>query len=222
METYARNKAYWENVFDRKTARKIGLSDVDKHPEAFAEGLRWLCRDSESLLDFGCGNGVILMQCALLGTRNHIGIDLSENAVSLARQYAALHPAARFDFLTGDVTRLKEIADQSMDGIIASNIIDNLTPEDAQCAITEIHRILKKHRKLLLKVNDYLTEEQIRAWNIKPIRGNFLDDGLFLWNLTTGEWQELLSPYFLEVEQINVHYPQHEMYNRLFLLENKG
>ena len=221
METYSRNKAFWDNVFEQGTAKKIGISELEKNPQDIVDGLRWVCKDAESIIDFGCGNGTMLMQCACLGTKKHIGIDISQNGINLAKEFAAHSPAVEFDFECGDIKQLEQIPGGSMDAAIASNIIDNLTPEDAKSAIEQLHRILKSGGKLFFKVNPFLSPQQIQEYEIKPIRGNFLDDGLYLWNLTTEEWKELLLPYFELLRQVDVYFPKHEQYNRLFLLVNK-
>ncbi|WP_200773616.1 hypothetical protein [Tepidimicrobium xylanilyticum] len=64
--------------------------------------------------------------------------------------------------------------------VVLSNIIDNLIPSDAVKALKEIKRILKVNSKVLLKLNPFLTDNQINEWNIKAIEDNLLDDGLFL------------------------------------------
>lgn len=100
-------------------------------------------------------------------------------------------------------------------------IIDNLIPADAIKVLQELKRILKPQGKILIKVNPLLTEDQIKEWNIKVIEGNFLDDGLFLWNQTTEEWQSLFENYFNIQSYKDIYYPEHDQYNRLFLMYNK-
>lgn len=218
---YNRNKDFWNKVFEKESPQKVGLQELEKHPLEIQAGLRWLCSDANSIIDFGCGNGSLLMQCASLGTQRHMGIDISETGIDLAKQFAKLSSSGTFDFRCGDVTELKNVPAKSVDSAIASNIIDNLTPEDARLAIKQLHRILKQGGKLFFKINTHLSKEQIREWDIKPIRGNFLDDGLYLWNLTTERWKELLLPYYDLDKYAEVYYSKHDQYNRLFLLLNK-
>jgi ubiquinone/menaquinone biosynthesis C-methylase UbiE len=99
-------------------------------------------------------------------------------------------------FTTGGVEKLEATVDQAFDGIILSNIIDNLLPQDTIIVLTETRRILKPGGKVLVKLNPYLTDNQIMGWNIKIIEKNFLDDRLYLWNQSTEEWTELLEKYF--------------------------
>ncbi|MGI6150547.1 MAG: hypothetical protein ACOYIR_01140 [Christensenellales bacterium] len=83
-----------------------------------------------------------------------------------------------------------------------------------------VKRILKTGGKVLIKLNPFLTDHEIKEWNIKIIENNFLDDGLYLWNQMTGEWTDLLKKYFSILEYKEIHYPEYDQYNRLFLLCN--
>ena len=78
-----------------------------------------------------------------------------------------------------------------MDSAILSNIIDNLYPDDAISVLEEIKRILKKNGKLLVKLNPFISDEQIEEYGIKKISGNLLDDGMILWNNTNEEWEDI-------------------------------
>ena len=115
---------------------------------------------------------------------------------------------------------LETIADGTFDGVILSNIIDNLFPQDTIKVLTEVKRILKIGGKVLIKLNPFLTDAQIKEWNIKIIEMNFLDDGLYLWNQTTEEWTSLLENYFRILEYKEIYYPEYDQYNRLFLACN--
>ena len=48
--------------------------------------------------------------------------------------------------------------------------------------------MLKKGGKLLVKLNPYITDEQIEEYGIKKIGDNLLDDGMILWNNTNEMW----------------------------------
>lgn len=133
-------------------------------------------------------NGTLLFKCALRGTENHRGIDISKEAILVAKEIQIEGKTGNFDFTVGEVEALSTISDSSFDAIILSNVIDNLIPSDAIKVLSESKRILRKQGKILIKLNPYITEEQILEWDIKIIEDNFLDDGLFLWNQTSEEW----------------------------------
>lgn len=189
--------------------------------EQLTMGIDWLCDGSYSILDFGCGTGSMLFSCALRGVKILKGIDLSDEAIKLCNNRAKLMEFGNYKFIHGSVSKLEEINSNSIDGVILSNTIDNITPSDAVELLKQVKRILKASGKVFVKLNPYITEKQIEEWNIKVIEGNLLDDGLMLWNQTTDEWRILLSKYFTECEYIDVYYPEHEQYNRMFLMVNQ-
>lgn len=164
---YAKCIGFWNKVFAREVpvfpkAAKTGIEEFDA-------GIAWLADGSESVVDFGCGNGTLLFICRNLGTKAHIGIDLSEQAIKSAVERSRAVQNENFSFINGGTEQLKRIADNSVDAAILSNILDNLYPDDAVSALDEIHRLLKSGGKLLVKLNPFLSEKQIKEWNIKTI-----------------------------------------------------
>lgn len=216
---YAKCIGFWNEVFAREVpvfpkAAKTGIEEFDA-------GIAWLADGSESVVDFGCGNGTLLFICRNLGTKTHIGIDLSEQAIKSAVERSRAVQNENFSFINGGTEQLKRIADNSVDAAILSNILDNLYPDDAVSALDEIHRLLKSGGKLLVKLNPFLSEKQIKEWNIKTIEGNLLDDGLLLWNNTDAEWERLFKEKFSTVAKKEVYYKEAEQINRMYLLLKK-
>lgn len=216
---YAKCIGFWNEVFAREVpvfpkAAKTGIEEFDA-------GIAWLADGSESVLDFGCGNGTLLFICRNLGTKTHIGIDLSEQAIKSAVERSRAVQNENFSFINGGTEQLKNIADNSVAAAILSNILDNLYPDDAVFALGEIHRLLKRGGKLLVKLNPFLSEKQIKEWNIKTIDGNLLDDGLLLWNNTDAEWERLFGEKFSTVAKKEIYYKEAEQTNRMYLLLKK-
>lgn len=216
---YAKCIGLWNEVFAREVpafpkVAKTGIEEFDK-------GLAWLADGSESVVDFGCGNGTLLFICRNLGTKMHIGIDLSEQAIKSAVERSRTVQNENFSFINGGTEQMKNIADNSVDAAILSNILDNLYPDDAVFALNEIHRLLKSGGKLLVKLNPFLSEKQIKEWNIKTIDGNLLDDGLLLWNNTDAEWERLFGEKFSNVTKKEIYYKETEQINRMYLLLKK-
>ena len=219
-EGYSRCIRQWDKVFSRETG---GVPTVPETGNGgFDEALKWLCLDSETVLDFGCGNATVLFICALLGTKRHIGIDLCEKAIENAKRRAVKMPVGTYEFFGGGVERLGEISADSIDAVILSNIIDNLYPADAQKLAAECSRILKPGGKALIKLNPHITDEHIRQWGLRVIEGDLLDDGLLLLNRTTEQWRAFFEEYFGIERYTEIWYPQHEQTNRLFLVRKAG
>jgi len=219
MINYDKIIEYWDKVF--RETKKSPIKTASVGPNDLDKALDWLCQNSSSILDFGCGNGVMLFKCCLRGTNNHRGIDISEEGIKVAKEIQRLSEKEGFAFSVGGVEELETIADEAFDGVVLSNIIDNLIPQDAIKVLTEVKRILKIDGKVLVKLNPFLTDNQINEWNIKIIENNFLDDGLYLWNQSTEEWIRLLENYFRILECKEIYYPEFDQYNRLFLLCKK-
>jgi len=206
----------WNNIFSKEipnvpTKSTSGNETLDK-------GIRWICNGTEKILDFGCGNGTMLFLCAINGTKLNIGIDLSEKAIEVAKKRAEQMTQGEFDFSQGGIDKLKNIDDSEVDAVILSNIIDNLYPDDAEVLMNEVERVLKENGKVLVKVNPYVTTEQISEWNIKVVKDNLLDDGLILWNNTTDEWIKFFERKFDIRQYEEIYYPEYEQYNRMFWL----
>ena len=213
---YQRCVAFWDQVYSEESDALPKESTTGN--EALDRALFWLCEGLNRVLDFGCGNGSMLLFCAQNGTNEHIGIDLSQEAILSAKRRAEHMISGAFLFQQGGVEALASIHDASVDAIILSNIVDNLYPEDAQSLLDESARILRHAGKALIKLNQYITQQQIEEWNIHPISDNLLDDGLLLWNNTTEEWREFFSTQFEIHFETEVYYPEHDQTNRLFYL----
>ncbi|QSX06572.1 class I SAM-dependent methyltransferase [Sedimentibacter sp. zth1] len=205
-----------------KGVEKISVpSSTDIGNEQLDKGLDWLCENTDKLLDFGCGSGSMLFSCALRGVKELIGIDMSDEGIKLCNNRAKLMKLGSYKFIQGTVNELNLIEDNSIDGAILSNVIDNIAPNDSMEVLKQIRRIVKKSGKILIKLNPYIKEDQIKEYNIKTIEGNLLDDGLLLWNQTTEEWRTLLLQYFNEKEYVDVYFKEYDQYNRMFLMINE-
>lgn len=213
---YQRCVVFWDNVFSKET--DLFSSHITTENKNLDEALRWLCDGTQSVIDFGCGNGSMLFICAQNGTKVHLGIDLSNEAVLLSKRRANSFRVGSYTFLQGGVETLSNIPDASFDAMILSNIIDNLFPDDAITVISECARILRKNAKLLIKLNPYISATQIKDWNIKCISENLFDDGLILWNNTTDQWRALFEQHFKVIFTEEIYYPEHEQTNRMFCL----
>lgn len=206
----------WNTIFSKKEPN-IPVNKTSGN-ETLDKGIKWICNETEKILDFGCGNGKMLFLCAMNGTKLNIGIDLSEKGIEVAKKSAEKMTQGVFDFRQGGLDKLMSIDDLDVDAVILSNIIDNLYPEDAEALMNEVARILKENGKVLVKLNPYITTEQISEWNIKVIKDNLLDDGMILWNNTTDEWIKFFERKFDINHYEEIYYPEHEQYNRMFWL----
>lgn len=215
-DNYIKN---WNLIFEKDNS-KIP-SGKKSGNTSFDDGLLWLTENASSIIDFGCGSGTVLFLCEKYGTKQHIGIDLSAQAIKNAKKKSSQIKTSKFDFITGGVEELMNVADSSIDAAILSNILDNLYPEDANKVISEIKRILVPDGRLLVKLNPYITSEQIQDWNINILEDNLLDDGMLIWNNTTEHWNNLLAAFFDVKLFQEIYYEKQDLYNRMYYLVNK-
>ena len=218
--SYERCIEQWNSIFAAESTDRVPQTP-DSGNASFDAGVRWLADGSANVLDFGCGNGSVLFFCALLGTKNHIGIDLSSAAIESAVRRSKKMKTGAFDFRHGGIERVFELETGSLDAVILSNILDNLYPEDAETLLRECVRLLKSGGKALIKLNAFLTERQISDWGVKVIEGSLLDDGLLLWNNTSEQWKAMLGRFFETERYEEIWYPEHEQTNRMFLIRKR-
>lgn len=217
MNDYSKCNELWNEIFQKADENVPGQAHSGN--VTFDSGLEWLCKESNRILDFGCGTGTVLFLCSYYGPREFIGIDLSEQAIQKAELRSRKMKQGSYDFLCGGMEQLKMIQDETIDAVVLSNIVDNLYPEDAHKVLQEIKRVLCTNGKVLIKLNPFLTEDDIKNNKINVIREHVLDDGMILWNNTTEEWNEIISQYFTIVKYEDIYYEEYQQYNRMFLAD---
>lgn len=214
-EKYNKCVDQWNEIFDKDSL------EVPKKPETsnaiFDQGIEWLADKSKTVLDFGCGSGTILFLCAMYGTIEHIGIDLSSSAIDHAIKRSEKMESGEYTFYEGGIEKLLDIESESVDAVVLSNIIDNLYPDDAGIVLKETRRILRENGKVFIKLNPYITKDQINEYGIKVIEEDLLDDGLILWNNTNEKWISIITKYFHIEEYKDIYYPEYQQNNRMFL-----
>jgi cyclopropane fatty-acyl-phospholipid synthase-like methyltransferase len=210
---YDKTVQYWNKVFQSEELRipsspTLGIEELDR-------SLDWLIHPGDSVLDFGCGNGTMLLLAGLRGAKRMVGIDLSEEGIATAEARSE-HVPGSYDFHVGGVDVLATLPDASFDAIILSNILDNLTPEDSIQLLDDIHRLMRPDGRMFWKLNPHLTASDIERYDIRVIEGDLLDDGLLLWNRSSDEWIATGKRWFHLVQEGTVYFPQHDATNRIF------
>lgn len=104
-----------------------------------------LFKDSEKILDMGCGEGTrlhTLQKASKLNTKQLIGIDASEIAIKLARKN---YP--KIDFMVHNLEKLPFKADE-FDLLYSAYVFEHLTaPENV---LKEAYRVLKSEGRLVI------------------------------------------------------------------------
>lgn len=117
---------------------------------AVAEEVR-SCLPSGSLLDIGCGTGLMLVEIARTNPGlKLIGIDVSESMITLGRRN--ISEAGLSDVITlasRSAEDLSEFGDERFDMVTSSGCLSAwLSPEET---LRQIHRIMKNGGRLLLR-----------------------------------------------------------------------
>jgi arsenite methyltransferase len=99
-------------------------------------------REGETVLDLGSGGGIdVLLSARRVGPTGHaIGVDMTDEMLSLARRNAAEAGAANVEFRKGTIESLP-VADASVD-VVISNCVINLA-SDKGAVFAEIARVLR-------------------------------------------------------------------------------
>lgn len=217
-QSYQKTISFWDQVFgnlpDFDPAQPLPHSGLE-------EALTWLGENEPRVLDFGCGPARPLLRAHYHGVRGGVGMDISLGAVNKAAAIARTHGLDHnFEFIQGGIPELKKFKDGSWGGFILFNILDNLLPEHGRMLIEEVHRLLTPGGRLLLLNGPYLTEE-LQEKEMKdaiPLEKNlFLDEnGLYFWNLSTGEIKNLLEPGLEVISEKEIIREEGQPGSRLF------
>lgn len=155
---------YWDSVWCRE-----GEYTWRKYPLAFQKIVQHVA-ESESVLDVGCGVGVLL---EMLKPRDIAGLDISPRAIEILKQKG-------IPGMVGTLPKI-DLPDKCVDVVIASETIEHL--DEPGGLIKEMTRIARK--KIILTTPDNCLGPETE----KEHRQKFTEEGLRL----------LLDPYFTQV-----------------------
>lgn len=89
-------KNYWDSSYDQEIANYKNHGDVGTiwfDEDSQLRIINWILKQNAfsndvSIVDVGCGNGMLLIELAREGFSNLLGVDYSEGAIELAKQIA--------------------------------------------------------------------------------------------------------------------------------------
>lgn len=116
------------------------------------------------VLDIGFGRGEALRYAMMQGAKNLIGIDFSENAVTIAKEFLSKQKGVQPIFICGDALDfLPFLNTNSMDVIIMMDVIEHIPKEEAILVLRQVARILAPKGHLLINTPFYNVDEDIIA-----------------------------------------------------------
>ncbi len=221
-KNYKETTDFWNDIFQNSEksfdyTEPFQIADIE-------ECLDWLVDENSSIIDFGCGNGKLLLRCLGKGAERAVGIDISPKAIESAKGFAkANNILSRTNLVVGEVNKLSKFKNDEFDAGILSNVVDNLIPEDSIQLLREFNRIIKPEGKIFLKMNDYVDPSQLEEWNARKIQDDFYkeESGLYFWNLENEKVISLLEKYFEIEKNTKVEFKEQDQVNRLYYLINR-
>jgi arsenite methyltransferase len=145
-----------EFSFDSKASKN--LERLYSTPEVIAQRRAVLevldLRAGERVLDVGCGPGMLVEELArAVGPMGHVaGIDVSESALSLARERCAILPWV--EFRASSALQIDH-PDASFDAAVSTQVFEYVS--DVDLALAELHRILRPGGRCLILDTDWRT-----------------------------------------------------------------
>ena len=221
---YRKQQNFWDEIFAEIDT--YNPHEVEIENNEIGEALSWLAQGAEEVLDFGFGTGRMVYSCLKRGAERILGIEMSRESVKLGQKTArAGDIEEKTAFFTGGVEKLEEFENNRFDAVILSNVLDNMLPKDGKKLIQEVHRTTREEGKILVKLNNYLGEEELASLEDFSLieEGVFQDErGVYLWNIGEEEFKELIKPYFTisAAREITIESGDRKTKNRLYLLLN--
>ncbi len=226
-QRYENTSHYWNDIYEKMDTYNPKETLISEDLEA---ALNWVSQKGGTVMDFGSGDGKMLLRCLEKGAVKSIGIDLSFHGISLARRTASSHyENLRTKWIWGDVKSLYPLPDACINGLIFSNILDQIHPEDGHTLIRLAERLLDKNGRVLVKLKPFADKSELDAFNLKPLTSEdgetvenaFISpDGLYLWNLSDNQVSALFAEDFKLIESSVIELEK-GLKNRLFLFELK-
>lgn len=129
-----------------------GKPKVAVHPKHLVKFKPWFLkylRESDVVLDIGCGNGQSTLKAAKK-VKKIIGIDVDDKELAKAKSEAQGLKIKNVKFLKSTAEEKFDFGDKTFDKVLFFDVLEHL--ENQELALSEIWRVLKKDGLLLLSV----------------------------------------------------------------------
>ena len=243
-KAYERETEMWNQVF--KECTPVDLRTLDLQVETmFDEALKLFAQKTTNVLDFGCGTGDISFQyLQYQPTHKVLGIDASKTGIEFATETARLsdYKTATFlegmfsfflssyyifffktaTFLEGTDHTVKQLEENSFDGVILSNVLDVMPKDVSKEVVEDLERVLKPGGYWFIKMNPYYSKEELESFGYENMGNNIYEENhiMRLRQATTNYWKERFARFGKEIIYLEFEYPWQEGMNRLFVYQS--
>ena len=203
-EKYQTLAKFWDQAFllddDAKQKLKASLKadswcELAPSKELF-EAVRTLT-SQENVLDYGCGSGWGAITFSKLGGQKVHAVDVSHNSIERLKIYLEYYQITNVKAETIAKDWLKDVPDETYDGVICSNVLDVLPLAMSEDLIHHLARVLKPKAKCVIGLNFYITEAMKEAHGFNLTNDELYVDGVLrLLNKSDDEWKKLFSKDF--------------------------
>ena len=181
-----------------------------------------LFKNSNNVIDYGCGSAWASIIMAHEGTKHIKALDLCKNPIDLANLYINKFKLNdKIDALLIDDNWLEKEKNDSYDGFFSSNVIDVIPLDKSLKIIKEAARITKKDSYVIFSLNYYLSKEEIKIRRWDMIDDSVIIDGVLrLTSLSDDEWLNIFKKYYEIINLIHYAWNEEEKeLRRLFILK---
>lgn len=223
MKEYEDSIQLWDMVYSECKTEELEGEELSVEP-MFDTCLQMFAKECKTVLDYGCGTGDILFQCAEYGYLKYgLGVDRSNIGIQFCKEMTKLNHIRNLDFIVGDITYVSQMEEESFDGVILSNVLDVVPDEIANNIYQEVTRLLRPNGLLFMKLNPYLSKEELTDYEYKNMQENLYEkDGVLrLRQVDTTGWKHQFEKEYQVERYLEFEYPWQVGLNRLFLLRKK-
>lgn len=223
MKEYDASTALWDNVFTQCKLEDLTSEKLEVEP-LFDDCLKMFANASKRVLDYGCGTGDVIFQCMEYHELEYgMGLDRSEKGIEYCNKMAMLNHFHQLDFSVGDIEEVKQMEEDSFDGIILSNVLDVVPKDVGDLILNELYRVLTPGGLMFVKLNPYYSKTKLHEYGFTCIKDNLYEDEgvLRLRQVDTLTWHKIFEKKFFIERYLEFPYSWQEGMNRLFLLKKK-
>ena len=187
------------------------------------EALKLFAQKTTNVLDFGCGTGDISFQyLQYQPTHKVLGIDASKTGIEFATETARLSDYKTATFLEGTDHTVKQLEENSFDGVILSNVLDVMPKDVSKEVVEDLERVLKPGGYWFIKMNPYYSKEELESFGYENMGNNIYEENhvMRLRQATTNYWKERFTRFGKEIIYLEFEYPWQEGMNRLFVYQS--